>query len=115
MSRLLLALFVFSVLFALPLVRYFVERTQNEAKLRSEYERLDAEVQRNTYCLAQLDAAVAYAQTESFVEEWARTRERMGRAGETIVIPYMTEPQLSIVQPWWSNRVDCRGSQVDRK
>jgi cell division protein FtsB len=107
-SRLLLALFVFSLLFSVPLVRYFVERIENEAKMRTEYERLKSEVERNERCLAQLDAALSYVQTDQFVEQWARERERMGKPGETIMIPYESAPLVSGAKPWWAERVNCR-------
>lgn len=103
-----LALFIFSLLFSIPLVRYSLERIENEAKMRTEYERLKAEVDRNARCLAQLEAALVYVQTDHFVEEWARERERMARPGETLVVPYTSAPLVRGAHPWWADRVDCR-------
>ena len=107
-SRLLLALFIFSLLFSVPLVRYFVERIENEAKMRTEYERLKSEVERNERCLAQLESALLYVQTDQFVEQWARERERMAKPGETIMIPYESAPLVSGAKPWWAEKVNCR-------
>jgi cell division protein FtsB len=108
LSRLMLALFVFSILFSLPLVVYFLDRVGNEAKMRDEYQRLSAEVERNTRCITQLEAALAYVQTDQFVEQWAREHERMGKSGETVVIPYTSAPLVSAAHPWWEDRVNCR-------
>jgi hypothetical protein len=106
--RLLLVLFVFSVLMALPLTVNILGRIQAETKMRTEQQRLSAEVQRSEKCLQELDNAVEYAKTDAYVESWARERERLGKEGEVVIVPSSNGPAVQQARPWWEQRVDCR-------
>lgn len=76
--------------------------------MRTEYERLKLEVERSERCLTQLESALAYVQSDRYVEEWARDRERLGRQGEVVVSPYSAAPLVREARPWWEDRVHCR-------
>jgi uncharacterized coiled-coil protein SlyX len=107
-SRLLIALTVFSLLISLPLLVNTVSRVQAETRMRVEYERLEQQVAIDEKCLAQLSDAVAFAKTDAFTEQWARERERLGKAGETVIVPANTGVTVQAARPWWEQRVDCK-------
>jgi hypothetical protein len=106
-SRLLLALFIVSLLMSLPLALNIVGRIQAEARMRAEFDRLAVEVQDGEHCLAQLSEAVEYAKTDAYVERWARERERLGKEGETVIVPASSQTGVSPARPWWEEQVDC--------
>ena len=103
----LIALFVVCLLMALPLALNIVGRIQAEARMRAEYDRLAAEVQQDEQCLQQLDSAVEYAKTDAYAERWARERERLGKEGETVIVPASSQTGVSPARPWWEEQVDC--------
>jgi cell division protein FtsB len=105
--RLLVALFVFSVLMSLPLAVNILSRIQAETKMRTEQERLTTEVERSEKCLQELDNAVEYAKTDAYVESWARERERLGKQGEVVIVPASNGSSVKQARPWWEERVDC--------
>ncbi len=108
MSRLTLALFFFFILFSIPLLRYSLDRIRNEAAMRSEYERLKLEVDRSERCLAQMESALVYVRSDRYVEEWARGRERLGKSGDVVIVPYMASPLVREAQLWWEDKVNCQ-------
>jgi cell division protein FtsB len=108
-NRLLIALFVFSLLLSLPLAVNIVSRIQAEAKMRSEYDRLSIEVKRGEKCVAELDSAVEYAKSDAYTERWAREQERLGKEGEIVIVPASSGNSVQQARPWWEQQVDCSG------
>jgi hypothetical protein len=107
-SRLLIALTVFSLLISLPLLVNIVSRVQAETRMRAEYERLAQQVAVDEKCLSQLNETVAFAKTDAFAEQWARERERLGRDGETVIVPANDGVTVQAAGPWWEQRIDCK-------
>ncbi len=100
MNRLLIWFSIGALLLSLPLTFNIVSRLQAEARMRAEVERMTQEVSTAETKLAGLRAALDYARSEAFVEEWARVRARWGREGEVIVVsPVMREPPYL----WWED------------
>ncbi len=95
------------MLLSMPLVANTFGRIRAEANMRGEQQRLTREVQRLERCQSQLDSAVAYAHTDAFVEQWARERERLGRAGDIAIVTASSQPKLQPARPWWEGLVDC--------
>jgi hypothetical protein len=107
-NRLLVALAICSLLFSLPLLVNIVGRMQAETRMRAERDRIAAEVSVNEKCRAQLDAAVEYAKSDAYVEQWARERERLGKSGEVIIVPASADAASQTIRPWWEQQVDCK-------
>lgn len=99
-NRLLIWFSIGALLLSLPLAFNIISRVQAEARMRAEVERMTQEVSTAETKLAGLRAALDYARSESFVEEWARVWARWSREGEVIVVPPATRetPRL-----WWED------------
>jgi hypothetical protein len=106
-NRLLIALFVFSLLLSLPLAINIVGRIQAEAKMRGEFDRLTSEVNRGEKCVSELDSAVEYAKSDAYTERWAREQERLGKEGEVVIVPASSGNSVQPARPWWEQQVDC--------
>ncbi|GIV83844.1 MAG: hypothetical protein KatS3mg052_0851 [Candidatus Roseilinea sp.] len=97
-NRLLVWFSVGALLLALPLAFNIAARLQAEARMRAEVERMTREVSMAEAKLVGLRAALDYASSEAFVEEWARVRARWSKEGEVIVVPPMMREPSHL---WW--------------
>ncbi|PJF46663.1 MAG: hypothetical protein D6709_02430 [Chloroflexi bacterium] len=89
-----------ALLLALPLAFNIASRLQAEARMRAEVERMTQEVNAAETKLAGLRAALGYARSEAFAEEWARARARWSKDGEVIVVPPMMRKPSHL---WWES------------
>lgn len=99
-NRLLVWFSVGALLLSLPLAFNIASRLQAEARMRAEVERMTREVSIAEAKLVGLRAALDYARSELFVEEWARVRSRWSKEGEVVVVPSMTREPAYL---WWES------------
>ena len=99
-NRLLIWFSVGALLLALPLLFNIVSRVQAEMRMWSEVERMTQQVNATEAKLAGLRAALDYAQSDAFVEEWARVYARWGREGEVVVVPPAAR---EVTRLWWED------------
>ncbi len=65
----------------------FVEQLTLAQELRAEARKLEGMVATREAERDQLEATLAYVQTDEYVERWAREELKMARPGEVVVIP----------------------------
>ncbi|BCX04166.1 MAG: hypothetical protein KatS3mg053_2104 [Candidatus Roseilinea sp.] len=99
-NRLLIWFSIGALLLSLPLVFNIVYRVQAEARMRAEVERMTQQVSAAEAKLSGLRAALDYARSDAFVEEWARVRARWGKEGEIIVVPPVPRETTRL---WWED------------
>ncbi len=99
-NRLLVWFSIGALLLSLPLAFNIASRLQAEARMRAEVERMRREVNMAEAKLVGLRAALDYARSEPFVEEWARVRARWSKEGEVVVVPPMTHAPPYL---WWES------------
>ncbi len=99
-NRLLIWFSVGALLLSLPLLFNIVSRAQSEARMHAEVERMTQQVNALQTRLTSLHAALDYAQSDAFVEEWARVQARWSKAGEVVVVPPASR---EVARPWWED------------
>jgi len=89
-----------ALLLALPLLFNIVSRVEAEMRMWSEVARMTQQVNVAEARLAGLRAALDYARSDAFVEEWARVYARWSREGEVVVVPPAPRKATRL---WWEN------------
>jgi hypothetical protein len=99
-NRLLTWFAVGALLLALPLLFNIVSRVEAQMRMWSEVQRMTQQVNAAEARLAGLRAALNYAQSDAFVEEWARVYARWSKEGEVIVVPPAPREAARL---WWES------------
>lgn len=104
-SRILLLASAGLILMSLPLMIRLLDRLSYESTARAQVEVVAAQVKSKERELGNLREALAHARSDEYVEYWARVQMRMGKPGETIVIPSDGSGAIRPVTPWWQDYV----------
>jgi len=99
-NRLLIWFAVAAITLSLPLAFNVAARLQAEAQMSAEVGRMGQQVKSAETKLAGLRAALDYANSDAYVERWARVQARWSKAGEVVVVLPTTEQAPRI---WWED------------
>ena len=88
-----------AIAISLPLLINLLGRVQSEQAMRSAQEQMAVQVKNNQLQYEQLQAALAYAQSEAYTEQWARQQAHWARPGEVVVM--MPQDEMATARPWW--------------
>lgn len=99
-NRLLIWFSIGALLLSLPLLFNIVTRAQAEVRMQAEVDRMTQQVSAMEEKREHLRAALDYARSDAFVEEWARTRARWSRDGEVVIIPPTFRESARV---WWED------------
>lgn len=103
LSRVLLLASAGLIVMSLPLMVRLLDRLTYEATARAQVELVAAQVKQKEQQVGGLREALAHARSDAYVEYWARVQMRMGRPGETIVIPSDGSGTIRPANPWWQD------------
>ena len=99
-SRTLLIIAAGALLLAMPLALNVMNRIRAEQRMRLAVAQMSAQVKLNQEKLDRLADAATYANSDAYVEHWARVQQRWVKNGETPVISAL-DGQPLVPQPWW--------------
>ena len=88
-----------AIAISLPLLINLLGRIQSEHAMRSASEQMAVQVKNNQLQYEQLQAALAYAQSPAYTEQWARQQAHWARSGEVVIM--MPRDATEVARPWW--------------
>ena len=88
-----------AIAISLPLLVNLVGRVQSEQAMRAAREQMAVQVKNNQQQYEQLQAALTYAQSPAYTEQWARQQAHWARPGEVVVM--MPRDETAGARPWW--------------
>jgi cell division protein FtsB len=83
---------VFAITCALWLGLDFSRRVASAQRIEGQAQQLNQDLQRELARQATLEAQLAYSQSDAYVEDWARSEQKMVRPGERLVVPVIPTP-----------------------